>query len=161
MSLLREIQEFITKNPGVTSGAIAEVFASYPRMAVISTTGKLRQHGRVAFHRSGTVYRHFGSHDDLSAFLASAESAVTQPGYVGSGEPKVVRELVRKAQSLESKGLYQRAATIWLEAFRESWVCSEREEFLRCRARCLRRSKKVHMTEEGWFLAGNYVGPND
>ncbi|ECS8715394.1 hypothetical protein DIJ83_22775 [Salmonella enterica] len=40
--------------------------------------------------------------------------------YVGTNDPRVILCLTRQAEELESRGLFRRAATVWMEAFRES-----------------------------------------
>ncbi|HAJ7243384.1 TPA: hypothetical protein HNO33_26530 [Escherichia coli] len=40
--------------------------------------------------------------------------------YVGTNDPLVILCLTRQAEELESRGLYRRAATVWMAAFRES-----------------------------------------
>ena len=64
----------------------------------------------------------------------------------------------RQAEELESRGLYRRAATVWMAAFRESHSQPERNNFLARRERCLRKSSKRAASGEEWYLSGNYVG---
>ncbi|HEN1250769.1 TPA: PerC family transcriptional regulator, partial [Escherichia coli] len=62
--------------------------------------------------------------------------------YVGTNDPRVILCLTRQAEELESRGLFRRAATVWMEAFRESHSQPERNNFLAHRERCLRKSSK-------------------
>ncbi len=50
--------------------------------------------------------------------------------YVGTNDPRVILCLTRQAEELESRGLYRRAATVWMAAFRESHSQPERNNFL-------------------------------
>lgn len=78
--------------------------------------------------------------------------------YVGTNDPQVIMHLIRQAETLESGGLFRRAATVWMEAFRESHIPSERSAFLARRERCLRKSRKYVASGSEWYLSGNYVG---
>lgn len=78
--------------------------------------------------------------------------------YVGTNDPRVILCLTRQAEELESRGLFRRAATVWMEAFRESHSQPERNNFLAHRERCLRKSSKRAASGEEWYLSGNYVG---
>ncbi|EOT8889203.1 PerC family transcriptional regulator, partial [Escherichia coli] len=78
--------------------------------------------------------------------------------YVGTNDPRVILCLTRQAEELESRGLYRRAATVWMAAFRESHSQSERNNFLARRERCLRKSSKRAVSGDEWYLSGNYVG---
>lgn len=78
--------------------------------------------------------------------------------YVGTNDPRVILCLTRQAEELESRGLYRRAATVWMAAFRESHSQPERNNFLARRERCLRKSNKRAASGEEWYLSGNYVG---
>ena len=78
--------------------------------------------------------------------------------YVGTNDPQVILCLTRQAEELESRGLFRRAATVWMAAFRESHSQPERNNFLARRERCLRKSSKRAASGEEWYLSGNYVG---
>ncbi len=56
------------------------------------------------------------------------------------------------------RGLYRRAATVWMAAFRESHSQPERNNFLARRERSLRKSSKRAVSGDEWYLSGNYVG---
>ncbi|TXP03838.1 PerC family transcriptional regulator, partial [Escherichia coli] len=77
---------------------------------------------------------------------------------VGTNDPRVILCLTRQAEELESRGLYRRAATVWMAAFRESHSQPERNNFLARRERCLRKSRKRAVAGDEWYLSGNYVG---
>ncbi|HFZ6069028.1 TPA: PerC family transcriptional regulator [Escherichia coli] len=83
---------------------------------------------------------------------------VLQRAAVGTNDPRVILCLTRQAEELESRGLYRRAATVWMAAFRESHSQPERNNFLARRERCLRKSSKRAASGEEWYLSGNYVG---
>ncbi|EBU6542959.1 PerC family transcriptional regulator [Salmonella enterica] len=70
----------------------------------------------------------------------------------------VIAKLVSRAEELESRGLFNRASIVWLEAFSESQFIYEREEFLRRRQKCLNRIKKRIRPVEQVYLAGRFVG---
>lgn len=64
------------------------------------------------------------------------ESRPVRNFYVGTNDPRVILCLTRQAEELESRGLYRRAATVWMAAFRESHSQQERNNFLARRDPC-------------------------
>ncbi|EAM8592565.1 PerC family transcriptional regulator [Salmonella enterica subsp. enterica serovar Poona] len=159
MSLMGDVQKFIESHPGCTSSDIANAFADFPRKSVLQSTSKLRQCGRVAHRFEGKTRRHFALETDIQP--DQEPDIGTKPVrncYVGTNDPQVILYLIRQAETLESGGLFRRAATVWMEAFRESHIQSERSAFLARRERCLRKSRKYVASGSEWYLSGNYVG---
>ncbi len=145
MSLLNEVQKFIEAHPGCTSGDIADAFAGYSRQRVLQSASKLRQSGRVAHRCEGDTRRHFSRLTERAQEPEPQPVRETRPVrkfYVGTNDPRVILCLTRQAEELESRGLYRRAATVWMAAFRESHSQPERNNFLARRERCLRKSSK-------------------
>ncbi len=143
MSLLNEVQKFIEAHPGCTSGDIADAFAGYSRQRVLQSASKLRQSGRVAHRCEGDTRRHFPRLTERAQEPEPQPVRETRPVrnfYVGTNDPRVILCLTRQAEELESRGLYRRAATVWMAAFRESYSQPERNNFLARRERCLRKS---------------------
>lgn len=161
MSLMRDVQKFIETHPGCTSGEIAEAFADFPRRCVLQTASKLRQSGRVAHRCEGDTRRHFPCLAEMPPEPEKQPirgARLLRNYYARANDPRVILRLTRQAEELESRGLLRRAATVWLEAFRESHSQSERNNFLARRERCLRKSRKSAASGDGWYLSGNYVG---
>lgn len=161
MSLLNDVQKFIEAHPGCTSGDIADAFAGYSRQRVLQSASKLRQSGRVAHRCEGDTRRHFPRLTERAQEPEPQPVRETRPVrnfYVGTNDPRVILCLTRQAEELESRGLYRRAATVWMAAFRESHSQQERNNFLARRERCLRKSSKRAVSGEEWYLSGNYVG---
>ncbi len=161
MSLLNEVQKFIEAHPGCTSGDIADAFAGYSRQRVLQSASKLRQSGRVAHRCEGDTRRHFPRLTERAQEPEPQSVRETRPVrnfYVGTNDPRVILCLTRQAEELESRGLFRRAATVWMEAFRESHSQPERNNFLARRERCLRKSSKRAVSGDEWYLSGNYVG---
>lgn len=148
-------------HPGCTSGDIADAFAGYSRQRVLQSASKLRQSGRVAHRCEGDTRRHFPRLTERAQEPEPQPVRETKPVrnfYVGTNDPRVILCLTRQAEELESRGLYRRAATVWMAAFRESHSQPERNNFLARRERCLRKSSKRAASGEEWYLSGNYVG---
>lgn len=103
------------------------------------------------------IHRHFalGEEPELEP---AVEIKRVRDCYTGTNDPRVISRLTRQAEELESRGLYRRAATVWMEAFCESHSQTERNNFLQRRERCLRKSKRIVVSADGWYLPGNYVG---
>ncbi|KAE9878687.1 PerC family transcriptional regulator [Escherichia coli] len=161
MSLLNDVQKFIEAHPGCTSGDIADAFAGYSRQRVLQSASKLRQSGRVAHRCEGDTHRHFPRLTERAQDPEPQPVRETRPVrnfYVGTNDPRVILCLTRQAEELESRGLYRRAATVWMAAFRESHSQPERNNFLARRERCLRKSSKRAASGEELYLSGNYVG---
>lgn len=161
MSLLNEVQKFIEAHPGCTSGDIADAFAGYSRQRVLQSASKLRQSGRVAHRCEGDTRRHFPRQIKISPEAERQPVRETRPVrnfYVGTNDPREILCLTRQAEELESRGLYRRAATVWMAAFRESHSQPERNNFLARREQCLRKSSKRAVSGDEWYLSGNYVG---
>ncbi|MCV5645811.1 PerC family transcriptional regulator [Escherichia coli] len=161
MSLLNDVQKFIEAHPGRTSGDIADAFAGYSRQRVLQSASKLRQSGRVAHRCEGDTRRHFPRLTERAQEAEPQPVRETRPVrnfYVGTNDPRVILCLTRQAEELESRGLYRRAATVWMAAFRESHSQPERNNFLARRERCLRKSSKRAVPGDEWYLSGNYVG---
>jgi hypothetical protein len=66
--------------------------------------------------------------------------------------------MIDQAKELQNRGLYRRAATLWLEAFQRSQILTERERCLKERQRCLRKAVSTSKADGSWFLAGRYAG---
>ncbi|MEA0229417.1 PerC family transcriptional regulator, partial [Escherichia coli] len=125
------------------------------------SASKLRQSGRVAHRCEGDTRRHFPRLTERAQGPEPQPVRETRPVrnfYVGTNDPRVILCLTRQAEELESRGLYRRAATVWMAAFRESHSQPERNNFLTRRERCLRKSSKRAASGEEWYLSGNYVG---
>ena len=146
---------------GVLPEYIADAFAGYSRQRVLQSASKLRQSGRVAHRCEGDTRRHFPRLTERAQEPEPQPVRETRPVrnfYVGTNDPRVILCLTRQAEEMESRGLYRRAATVWMEAFRESHSQPERNNFLARRERCLRKSSKRAASGEEWYLSGNYVG---
>lgn len=154
MSLLTTVQEFIGLNPGLTSNEIADAFPEYRRYDVQRAASRLYRCKRVNRRLYGDVFRYYAGKDEAVILTLRQKRS----GRTGSGDPMVLAKLVSRAEELESKGSFNRAATVWLEAFDESQLTGEREAFLRQRQKCLDRCKKPVRPGEQIYLAGRFVG---
>ncbi|EDE3056694.1 PerC family transcriptional regulator [Salmonella enterica subsp. enterica serovar Muenchen] len=154
MSLLAKVQAFIELNPGLTSNEIADAFPEYARFDVQRSASKLYRCKRVNRRLDGDVFRYYAGKDEAVILTLRQKRS----GYTGSGDPMVIAKLVSRAEELESRGLFNRASIVWLEAFSESQFIYEREEFLRRRQKCLNRIKKRIRPVEQVYLAGRFVG---
>ncbi|HHE2808520.1 TPA: PerC family transcriptional regulator, partial [Escherichia coli] len=127
----------------------------------LQSASKLRQSGRVAHRCEGDTRRHFPRLTERAQEAEPQPVRETRPVrnfYVGTNDPREILCLTRQAEELESRGLYRRAATVWMAAFRESHSQPARNNFLARRERCLRKSSKRSASGEEWYLSGNYVG---
>lgn len=153
MSLLAKVQAFIELNPVLTSNEIADAFPEYARFDVQRSASKLYRCKRVNRRMDGDVFRYYAGKDEAVILTLRQKRS----GHTGSGDPMVIAKLVSRAEELESRGLFNRASIVWLEAFSESQFIYEREEFLRRRQKCLNRIKKRIRPVEQVYLAGRFV----
>lgn len=146
MSLMSAVLEFIRQHPGVTAG---DVSAAFPYETPVRINRAVQQlHNAEYTTRTGT---------------RGKLQYTFNPGRQLSGEnPSVdtyaARELITQAEELESRGLYQRAASIWLKAFSASGVTAEREMCLKRRKKCFAHSPCTRYTERMWDMAGRFSG---
>lgn len=148
MSLMKTLEMFIADNPGLTSREIAEAFADYSVDAVQRTVCRLHEYNFTTREWKGNQFRYYA--------LPTSTGA-------GRREPpvdKAVSSLVEKAKALQERGLFRRAATVWMQAFQRSEVVTERERCLKERQRCLRKAVSDTKSGNSWFLAGRYAGEN-
>lgn len=111
-------------------------------MLPIAVKAKHRHFSRKAVLPPEAVLKHV---NDLKCFVCT-------------NDQRVILHLIQQVEDLGSRGLFRRAATVWMEAFRESHFQSERNHFLVRRERYLRKSKRYMTSGDGWYLSGNYVG---
>lgn len=154
MSLLTTVQAFIELNPGLTSNEIADAFPEYRRYEVQRAASRLYRCRRVNRRLAGDVFRYYAGKDEAVILTLRQKRS----GRTGSGDPMVLAKLVSLAEDLESEGSFNRAATVWLEAFDESLLVGEREAFSKRRQKCLENGKKPVRPGEQIYLAGRFVG---
>ncbi|EHI1800975.1 TPA: PerC family transcriptional regulator [Salmonella enterica subsp. enterica] len=157
MSLLADVQKFIELNHGVTAKELAATFSDYRRTAVQQAASRLYRCKRVNRRLHGKVFRYYAGKSRVVRVRPGQKRGSTA-GRTGSGDPLVIEKLVSRAEELESRGLFNRASIVWLEAFSESQFIGEREEFLRRRQKCLNHIKKRTRPDEQIYLAGRFVG---
>ncbi|EDW8028225.1 PerC family transcriptional regulator [Salmonella enterica] len=154
MSLLVKVQAFIELNPGLTSNEIADALPEYARFDVQRSASKLYRCKRVNRRLAGDVFRYYAGKDEAVILTLRQKRS----GRTGSGDPMVLAKLVNDAEKLESRGLFRRAATVWMQAFDESLLIGEREAFTRRCQKCIERCKKPVRPGEQIYLAGRFVG---
>lgn len=146
MSLMQEILKHIQSNPGLSSADLKHVFPEHPRTAVQRAAYRLFECGYLTRAEVKSQYCYY--------------PAMSSPDSVGMPLEEVCRaaSLIFKAEALEARGLYQRAATVWFEAFRASRITAERERCLKRRQKCLHSSPAPKKHHDICHLAGHYKG---
>ncbi|HFZ1214682.1 TPA: hypothetical protein ACIJTD_002830 [Escherichia coli] len=145
MSLLKTIQMFVAQNPGLTNKQIAAALTEYDIQSVQRAVCRLVDTKRATRKHAGKCYRYYAEPP------ADCHFEVFEP------TPEV-SALMETAKYLESKGLFHRAATIYIQAFSASAIESERAAILAERQRCLGLAKPAVITEDGCYLAGRFSG---
>ncbi|EJJ3922254.1 PerC family transcriptional regulator [Salmonella enterica] len=158
MSLLANVQTFIGLNPGLTSNEIADAFPEYDRLLVQRSASKLYRCRRVKRELHGKVFRYYAGKGEAVILTLRQKKPRAASRYTGSGDPKVIAALVSRAEALEAKGLFNRAAKVWMEAFDESLLINEREALSKRRQKCFESCKKPVRPGEQIYLAGRFVG---
>lgn len=145
MSLLKTIQMFVAQNPGLTNKQIAAALTEYDIQSVQRAVCRLVDTKRATRKHAGKCYRYYAEPP------ADCHFEVFEP------TPEV-SALMETAKCLESKGLFHRAATIYIQAFSASAIESELAAILAERQRCLGLAKPAVITEDGCYLAGRFSG---
>lgn len=158
MSLLATVQAFIELNPGLTTREIASALPEYERFDVQRAASHLCLRGRVTRQKEKGLARYFASESEAVTAKPAQKRANSTSRRKGSGDPQVIATLVSDAEELESRGLFRRAATVWMQAFDESLLIGEREAFTRRCQKCIERCRKPVRPGEQIYLAGRFVG---
>lgn len=103
MSLLKTIQMFVAQNPGLTNKQIAAALTEYDIQSVQRAVCRLVDTKRATRKHAGKCYRYYAEPP------ADCHFEVFEP------TPEV-SALMETAKCLESKGLFHRAATIYMQA---------------------------------------------
>lgn len=128
MSISVDIYKFIAQHNGVTRGEMLKAFPDSSRDSVVSAYDRL--------YRAGKISR-ISSADDKRGY----QYLVTDENAPGPEEvPQDTNRLaaiVEIAESLEGRGFYRRAATVWLQAYDCAQRHADRERYAKRRRRCL------------------------
>lgn len=109
MSLLKTIQMFVAQNPGLTNKQIAAALTEYDIQSVQRAVCRLVDTKRATRKHAGKCYRYYAEPP------ADCHFEVFEP------TPEV-SALMETAKCVESKGLFHRAATIYMQAFSVSAI---------------------------------------
>lgn len=154
MSMLKEVQAFLAKNPGSGSAEIVEAFSQYSARSIQRTVCRLYDLNRATRETVGNRYVYSADMPlDMAKGCASPAKVV-----VKQMPRQVVTHLIEKADHLMSRGLYRRAATMFMEAFEGAVHTEERDYCLRQRQRCLKKCAVDKKKPEEWCLAGKFCG---
>ncbi|EAQ4297040.1 BlaI/MecI/CopY family transcriptional regulator [Salmonella enterica] len=145
MSILKTVQMFIAMNPGVTTRDIIEGLTQFSQDRLQLAVCRLYGSGLATRKRDGRQFRYY------AVPPADCHFEVFEP------TPEV-SALMETAKGLESKGLFHRAATIYMEAFSASSIESDRAAILAERQRCIGLAKPAVIAEDGCYLAGRFAG---
>ncbi|WP_410695879.1 hypothetical protein [Citrobacter freundii] len=140
MSILKTVQMFIAMNPGVTTRDIIEGLTQFSQDRLQLAVCRLSGSGLAMRKRDGRQFRYYAEPP------ADCHFEVFEP------TPEV------SALMETAKGLFHRAATIYMEAFSASSIESERAAILAERQRCLGLAKPAVIAEDGCYLAGRFSG---
>ena len=145
MSLMKTLEMFIAANPGLTSRDIAEQFADFNVESVQCAVCRLHDLNFLTREVKGKECCYYAVNSEV------VTSASKQP--VNKG----LDELVKRAEELQSSGLYRRAASLWMDIFKRSNVMTLRERSLKQRQQCLKKVKQAKRQSD-WYLAGQFNG---
>ncbi|QFH71189.1 PerC family transcriptional regulator [Enterobacter sp. E76] len=145
MSIASEILQFVIENPGCTYRQVADAIPGLNVSTVNRCLSRFFNEGKLARELRGSTLAYYpiGGADPESL---SEENLRTLTG------------LENRAQQLEAKGLYFRAASVWLKAFDMAISNTDRSRYISRRAACLRNAGNFKAPEGRCYLAGRYVG---
>ncbi|MDH0063183.1 PerC family transcriptional regulator [Leclercia adecarboxylata] len=150
MSIESEVLQFALDNPGCSTRQVANVLTH--------TSFRTISRCLFRFHNEGKLKREV--HNDTTIVYYPCEEFVKTDAAATASYADTVRtltDLENYAIQLEGKGLYLRAATVWLNAFDLSPANKDRERYVKRRASCLKQAKKRCVTD-ACLLAGHYIG---
>lgn len=160
MSLLKNIQLFIANNPGLTNKQLAASMPQFDVHAVQRGVCHLVKLKRATRKHNGKCYQYFakppsGEVGEVISRVKIDRSQSATDVEMDSVVNPAVAALMLKAQGLTEKGLFQRAATVLMEAFHKTKSEALREKILVERQRYLSQAKKQKAAKDTCFLAGN------
>lgn len=159
MSLLKNIQLFIANNPGLTNKQLAASMPQFDVHAVQRGVCHLVKLNRATRKHNGKCYQYFakppsGEVGEVISRVKIDRAQSATDVEMDSVVNPAVAALMLKAQGLTEKGLFQRAATVLMEAFNRSKNENVREKILLERQKCLGKVKKPKAATDVWLLAG-------
>ncbi|MBS0852743.1 PerC family transcriptional regulator [Enterobacter sp. JGM127] len=159
MSLLKNIQLFIANNPGLTNKQLAASMPQFDVHAVQRGVCHLVKLNRATRKHNGKCYQYFakppsGEVGEVISRVKIDRAQSATDVEMDSVVNPAVAALMLKAQGLTEKGLFQRAATVLMEAFNRSKNENVREKILLERQKCLDKVKKPKAATDIWLLAG-------
>lgn len=148
MSIASEVLQFVFDNPGCTYRQVADAIPGLNVSTVNRCLSRFFAEGRLAreLHGSALAYYPIGE---------------TEPEALSEEKLRVLTGLENRAQQLEAKGLYFRAASVWLNAFDMAISNTDRSRYISRRAACLRYAGNFKAPEGRCYLAGRYVGEDE
>lgn len=159
MSLLKNIQLFIANNPGLTNKQLAASMPQFDVHAVQRAACHLVKLNRATRRHNGKCYQYFaeppsGEVGEVVSRVKIDRAQSTNDAEQEAVSNPAVAAMLQKAKGLTEKGLYQRAATVLMEAFNRSKNEEVREMILVERQKCLSKVQKPKAPTYGWCLAG-------
>ncbi|KKY90253.1 hypothetical protein OA46_04630 [Enterobacter cloacae] len=159
MSLLKNIQLFIANNPGLTNKQLAALMPQFDVHAVHRAVCHLVKLNRATRKHNGKCYQYFaeppsGAVGEVVSRVKIDRAQSTNDSEQESVSNPAVAAMLLKAKGLAEKGLYQRAATVLMEAFNRSKNEDVREMILVERQKCLSQVHKPKAPTDSWCLAG-------
>ena len=150
MSIESEILQFALDNPGCSTRQVANALTHSSFRTISRCLFRFHDEGKLKreVHNDTTIV-YYPCEEFVKAEAAAAESY--------AGTVRSVIDLENHAIQLEEKGLYLRAATVWLNAFDLAPENKDRERYVKRRASCLKQAKKRCVTD-AFLLAGHYIG---
>lgn len=148
MSIASEVLQFVIDNPGCTYRQVADAIPGLNVSTVNRCLSRFFTEGKLAreLHGSALAYYPIGE---------------TEPEALSEEKLRILTGLENRAQQLEAKGLYFRAASVWLNAFDMAISNTDRSRYISRRAACLRYAGNFKAPEGRCYLAGRYVGEDE
>lgn len=150
MSLKNKIFEFILNNPGVRLKEIRDAFPDSKENAINSAVRRLGEKHLIAHAQADRFFKYF-----VPAHAAPKEVTFSE-FFESEVSPEEIADLESMAEKLESKGLFNRAATTWLKAFDACRINKDRDLYLKRRKRCLDKARRPASSEGRCLLAGRF-----
>ena len=144
MSIASKVLQYVIENPGCNYREIAKAMPGTNTSTINRCLGRFYDEGKLLRDFQESTLTYYPSNQTLAETL--------------SGEDlRTLAELEDCAQQLEAKGLYFRAASVWLKAFDIAISYTDRSRYISRRAACLRNAGNNRAPEGRCYLSGRYV----
>lgn len=139
MTTIEQVFEFINSREGTAPFEVAKELPHLNKSTVLNAVQRLYIFGQIDRFKGA------------NGFLYIVPSLATATG------DSRLKELEERAQELQKKGMWRRAATVWLACYDQSKQSADRETYVRRRIECL-SGFSCGVNNGSLELSGRFIG---